>query len=73
MSILKNAVHPQEMFSIDNPDWSGIIKTARKQNLFPLIFDAAQSLPGYEEIEARYFNTVTAHEDTRGLTPVKKA
>lgn len=56
--ILKNAVHPEASFTIESPDWNGIINTARKQNLFPLIFDASSSLPGYEEIEQSYFDSV---------------
>jgi len=36
------------------------MNTAQKQNLFPLIFDASQRLPGYERIEAQYFASVAA-------------
>ncbi len=60
LSILKNAVHPKPSFTMDNPDWNGIINTARKQNLFPLIFDASSSLPGYEKVETTYFDSVAA-------------
>ncbi len=60
LSILKNAVHPESPFTIDNPDWTDIVATARKQNLFPLIFDASSFLPGYEKVETTYFDSVAA-------------
>ena len=44
LSILKIAVHSEESFTIDKSDWSGIITTARKQNLFPLIFEFSSRL-----------------------------
>ncbi len=60
LSILKNAVHPDLSFEIENPNWSGIINTARKQNLFPLIFDVVQGFQDYETIELQYFDSVAA-------------
>ncbi|MCD7859022.1 MAG: nucleotidyltransferase family protein [Firmicutes bacterium] len=58
LSILKKAVHSDSSGTIENPDWTGILSAARKQNLLALIFDASQNIPGYEAIESKYFQPV---------------
>lgn len=59
LKILRNTVHPEENFTLDAPDWDGIITVARKQNLFPPVFDAADALPGFETVEDKYFIQAT--------------
>ncbi|MCD8107080.1 MAG: nucleotidyltransferase family protein [Oscillospiraceae bacterium] len=60
LSILKNVVHPETSFVLNDPEWSEIIAVAEKQNLSSLIFDASQDLPGHEIVEALYFEKAVA-------------
>ncbi len=59
LKILKNTVHPVDNFTLDSPDWDEIISVARKQNLFPLVFDVAEALPRFETVEDKYFIQAT--------------
>ncbi|MCD8013361.1 MAG: hypothetical protein LUG99_09325 [Lachnospiraceae bacterium] len=59
LKILKNTVHPEENITLDAPDWDVIVSVARKQNLFPLVYDAAGTLPGFETVEDKYFIPAT--------------
>ncbi len=49
--ILKNAVHPEPSFTIDNPDWEGIMNTARKQNLLPIVYNSVAQYDTFSEYD----------------------
>jgi len=71
LMILKDAFHPGEGIPSctelpaigDFIDWKSIFDTARKQNLFPLIYDAATTYPsfaGFGQVCPQYFTAATA-------------
>jgi len=71
LMILKDAFHPGEGIPSctelpaigDFTDWKSIFDTARKQNLFPLIYDAATTYPsfaGFGQVCPQYFTAATA-------------
>lgn len=59
LKILKNTVHPEDNFTLGSPNWNEIISVASKQNLFPLVYNAAESLPGFETVEEKCFIQAT--------------
>lgn len=69
LTILRDALHPGDdtdptaVISNIKPDWTAVLNTAKKQNLFPFIYDAATAYPSFasfEETHPEYFLAVTA-------------
>lgn len=61
LEILRNAIHLGNFPISDiESDLETILLIAKKQNLFPFVFDAMSSFPDYEQLEIKYFNTVVA-------------
>ncbi|MCD7812342.1 MAG: nucleotidyltransferase family protein [Ruminococcus sp.] len=62
--ILKDAVHPSKQPSeLPSQDWSAIFNVAKKQNLFPLIYDAAMQYASFADFDSanpQYFTAATA-------------
>lgn len=62
--ILKDAVHPSKQPSeLPSQDWSAIFDVAKKQNLFPLIYDAAMQYASFNDFDSanpQYFLAATA-------------
>lgn len=62
--ILKDAIHPNDKPSeLPSYDWVSIFDVAKKQNLFPLIYDAAIQYSSFSEFDSanpQYFSAATA-------------
>lgn len=63
LTILRDALHSGSEIKDHKTDWTAVFDTAKKQNLFPLIYDAAtayHSFSSFEESHPEYFPAVTA-------------
>lgn len=62
--ILKDAIHPDsEPSELSSHDWASVFDVAKKQNLFPFIYDVATNYPSFTEFDSsnpRYFAFATA-------------
>ncbi|MCD7847483.1 MAG: nucleotidyltransferase family protein [Oscillospiraceae bacterium] len=62
--ILKDAIHSDfEPSELPSHDWASIFDVARKQNLFPFIYDAATNYPSFTDFDSsnpQYFASATA-------------
>ncbi|MCD8118619.1 MAG: nucleotidyltransferase family protein [Lachnospiraceae bacterium] len=63
LSILRDALHPGNEITDFETDWKAVLDTAKKQNLFPFVYDAAStyhSFTSFEDSYPEYFTAVTA-------------
>jgi len=62
--ILKDAIHPgSEPSELPSSDWKSIFDVAKKQNLFPFVYDAATNYPSFADFDSsnpQYFASATA-------------
>jgi len=62
--VLKDAIHPgSEPSELPPSDWKSIFDVAKKQNLFPFVYDAATNYPSFADFdssEPQYFASATA-------------
>lgn len=61
LTILEYCIHPQQSLPVlkEPADWSAIMDAAAKQNLFPLVYDAAAQFSSFGELEDEYFASAT--------------
>ncbi|MCD8006701.1 MAG: nucleotidyltransferase family protein [Oscillospiraceae bacterium] len=64
LTILKDILHPtSELSDLPSQDWASVFDVSKKQNLFPLLYDAAENYPSFESFDSanpQYFSTATA-------------
>ncbi|MCD7741386.1 MAG: nucleotidyltransferase family protein, partial [Ruminococcus sp.] len=62
--ILKDILHPtSEISDLPSQDWASIFDVSKKQNLFPLLYDAAEnylSFKSFDSANPQYFSAATA-------------
>lgn len=47
LELLASAIHQEHIPKLNSPDWNSIIKSARSQNVFPLIIESASKIPDF--------------------------
>lgn len=63
LTVLRDALHPRDDEADFNADWTALLDVAKKQNLFPFVYDAATAYPFFlffEDAHPEYFPAVTA-------------
>ncbi|MCD7847913.1 MAG: nucleotidyltransferase family protein [Oscillospiraceae bacterium] len=51
LAILRDALHPEDKITDLKADWAAVFDIAKKQNLFPLVYDAATAYPSFTSFD----------------------